>query len=136
MTDEKGFTLVELIIVVALLGILAAIAVPNYVNYLYTSRVNTDISTARQLARNADMYRGMKGLSEIPEDYAQSQLNLYKRPESGADDGTYSFEFDSSSYTVIVSFEAVSEKAGKYAGTYKVAAYGNLPHAIEGGMDE
>lgn len=48
--NNKGFSLVELIIVIAIMAILAGVLAPQFVKYINRSRKSTDIQNAQQMA--------------------------------------------------------------------------------------
>ena len=50
---KKGFTLIELIIVIAVIGIVAAIAVPKFVNIQKNAKVQADFASAKVIADSA-----------------------------------------------------------------------------------
>ena len=57
MRKEKGFSLIELMIVVAIVGILAAIALPSYQQYVYASRRAQVLSDILGIQLNQEKFR-------------------------------------------------------------------------------
>lgn len=70
--ESAGFTLVELMIVVAIIGILAAVAIPAYSDYLNRSRVAEAFSLVGGAQRAVGEYYGRWG--KLPDNNAMAGL--------------------------------------------------------------
>ena len=64
MNAQKGFTLIELMIVVAIIGILAAIAIPAYQNYIARSQASEALSLLGGLKTPLIDITGSAGLTQ------------------------------------------------------------------------
>lgn len=53
--SNKGFTLVELIVVIAILGVLMAVLVPQYIQYVEKAREGADLNTLGEIFHSAEI---------------------------------------------------------------------------------
>lgn len=73
MNAQKGFTLIELMIVIAIIGILAAIAIPAYTDYTARAKVTEAVGALASAKTSVSEYYTSMG--KMPIDAAAAGIN-------------------------------------------------------------
>ena len=60
-TKQKGFTLIELMIVVAIIGVLASVAMSSYQNYVVRAKLSEMTTQLGQFSRAFDIWKEING---------------------------------------------------------------------------
>ena len=116
MMRNKGFTLIELMIVVAIIGILALIAIPNFLNL----RQKAYDASAKSGGRNAKLAEEVyyNDREEVTGSYSNSLSDLLTVDKNLTDDGRVTFSFigaDTSGFTLYTKHHTGSGRTFPYS---------------------
>ncbi len=80
---QAGFTLLELMIVVVIIGVLAAIAIPTFINYVHKARTSEATTFLGEIHQRQEAYRAEFGIYANPSGGALTTFNPTILPTDG-----------------------------------------------------
>lgn len=73
LSKAKGFTLIELLVVIVIVGVLSAVAIPQFLNQVRRSRTAEAQAALTEVGRASEVYR--LDLGVYPDEYARIEHN-------------------------------------------------------------
>lgn len=119
ISNRLSFTLIELLIVVAIIGILAAIAVPNFLNAQTRAKVARVVSDLKAITKAMEMYH-LDRNSYINE--SESYVSLRGIDKPAPDAGLY-FLLEPISYMSSIPLDPFENKFATASGTTGIDMY-------------
>ena len=127
MNKLKGFTLIELIVVIAIIGVLAAILVPSMLGYVQKAKIEGANSSASALHRAISAYiHDLDFDDEFVSDGLHTVSDGTYTEESDVDTRDFIDDMSDAAFNVYCGeCNAVAIKSKKYYGTYPLLFTGN-----------
>ena len=138
MKKQQGFTLIELMIVVAVIGVLSAIAIPQYQKYVAKAEVASVLSTMTGIKTNLEAFivengRFPKGTAgELPVDLGAPEvmpLGEFSLKPGTKDAGTLDLKFKATDVNALLQEDTLTLTRAAETGTWTCTS-ANIEQAL------